>query len=79
LDACSIFSFAVTHSKLLTLLLILSPSIWFTSGLFSGLGINVLEIRRLRKIKSTKEIANIYNISSGAIWAVLSGKSWAHI
>lgn len=42
LIACSAFSLLVHHSRFSTLLSVLIPFIWFTCGLFSGLGINAL-------------------------------------
>ena len=63
LQACSIFSSCVTHSKLETLLFCLLQSIWLISSLLSGLGssnILILNTRIKELIPAFVEILNDY-------------------
>lgn len=40
---------------------------------------NVMQIRKLKKSKTYKEIANIFNVSESAIGHAATGRNWKHI
>lgn len=40
---------------------------------------DVLKIRKLRSKFTHRKLAQMYNVSSGCIYGILSGKTWSHI